>query len=116
MPLDIKLPHATSLGHCNTMQGWRGLLAVGLLATVQLTEAYKLDLGSRGERDTIPEQGGSFECARLSLPTKHFADSMTTVARSMVDDMMSFYSGHHLGGTPGLLPKPYYCRSEVRDP
>ncbi|KAK4043786.1 glycosyl hydrolase family 76-domain-containing protein [Parachaetomium inaequale] len=21
---------------------------------------------------------------------------------------MSFYSGHHLGGTPGLLPKPYY--------
>jgi hypothetical protein len=37
------------------------------------------------------------------------ADSVVTVARSMVDDMMSFYTGHLPGGVPGLLPKPYYC-------
>ncbi|KAK5654380.1 hypothetical protein OQA88_7289 [Cercophora sp. LCS_1] len=26
----------------------------------------------------------------------------------MTDDMMSFYHGHEPGGTPGLLPQPYY--------
>lgn len=34
---------------------------------------------------------------------------MADIAKSMVKDMMSFYGGNHLGGTPGLLPKPYYC-------
>jgi mannan endo-1,6-alpha-mannosidase len=33
---------------------------------------------------------------------------MAAVARSMVDDMMSFYTGNDSGGVPGLLPKPYY--------
>ena len=61
MPPGTELTLAKHPGHCNAMQGWRGLLAAGLLATVQLTEAYKLDLGSRGERDTTREQRGP-EC------------------------------------------------------
>ena len=27
----------------------------------------------------------------------------------MADDMMTFYNGDQPGGTPGLLPLPYYC-------
>jgi hypothetical protein len=46
---DTKLPSAKLSGHWNAMQRWRGLLATSLLATVQLTEAYELDLASRGE-------------------------------------------------------------------
>jgi len=30
------------------------------------------------------------------------------VAGSLADDLMSFYHGHEPGGTPGLLPDPYY--------
>ncbi|AEO54904.1 glycoside hydrolase family 76 protein [Thermothelomyces thermophilus ATCC 42464] len=60
----------------------RGLLTKGLLATAPLSEAYTLDLGSK--------------------------ESLTTIARSMVEDMMSFYPGNRPGGVPGLLPKPYY--------
>jgi len=41
--------------------------------------------------------------------TGRFADSVKTVAASMADDMMSFYHGDEPGGTPGLLPEPYYC-------
>lgn len=48
----------------------------------QLGMAYTLDLGSTG--------------------------SLKSVASSMTDDMMSFYEGHKPGGTPGLLPLPYY--------
>ncbi len=33
----------------------------------------------------------------------------------MVEDMMSFYTGNQPGGTPGLLPKPYYCALETPD-
>lgn len=36
-------------------------------------------------------------------------DSIKTAAASLTDDMMSFYGGHKPGGTPGLLPNPYYC-------
>ncbi|KAL2172635.1 hypothetical protein VTG60DRAFT_4754 [Thermothelomyces hinnuleus] len=35
-------------------------------------------------------------------------ESLTAIARSMVEDMMSFYPGNRPGGVPGLLPKPYY--------
>jgi hypothetical protein len=28
----------------------------------------------------------------------------------MAEDMMSFYHGDEPGGTPGLLPGPYYCK------
>lgn len=27
----------------------------------------------------------------------------------MADDMLSFYDDNKPGGTPGLLPQPYYC-------
>ncbi|KAK0656478.1 glycosyl hydrolase family 76-domain-containing protein [Cercophora newfieldiana] len=57
-------------------------LAVGLMAAAQFSAAYTLDLGS--------------------------TDSVKTVAASMADDMMSFYHGNEPGGTPGLLPDPYY--------
>lgn len=36
-------------------------------------------------------------------------DSIREVAGQMTDDMMLFYDGHLPGGTPGLLPLPYYC-------
>jgi hypothetical protein len=67
---------------CKTIRGWRGFLASALLVNGWLAEAYKLDLNSK--------------------------DSMATIAGSMVEDMMSFYTGNDLGGVPGLLPKPYY--------
>ncbi|KAL2142430.1 hypothetical protein VTI28DRAFT_1139 [Corynascus sepedonium] len=47
--------------------------------TVRLTEAYTLDVSSR-----------------------------VTVARSIVEDMMSFYPVNRSGAVPGLLPEPYY--------
>lgn len=34
---------------------------------------------------------------------------MKAVAKSMTEDMMSFYKGNQPGGVPGLLPNPYYC-------
>jgi mannan endo-1,6-alpha-mannosidase len=38
------------------------------------------------------------------------ADSIKQTASDMTTDMMSFYTGDQPGGTPGLLPDPYYCR------
>jgi len=58
-----------------------GALA-GLLALSQLATAYLLDVGS-------------------SASLKH-------TASYMAEDMMAFYNGHQSGGTPGLLPQPYY--------
>ncbi|KAK4133345.1 glycoside hydrolase family 76 protein [Trichocladium antarcticum] len=63
------------------MRGGRISWAAGLLAA-QLTAAYTLDLGS--------------------------TESIKSVARSMSEDMMSFYTGNQPGGTPGLLPSQYY--------
>ncbi|KAK4232372.1 family 76 putative glycoside hydrolase [Podospora fimiseda] len=40
------------------------------------------------------------------LPVKK--DSLKTIASSMTQDMMSFYTGTQPGGIPGLLPQPYY--------
>ncbi|OAR03037.1 hypothetical protein LLEC1_04049 [Akanthomyces lecanii] len=34
--------------------------------------------------------------------------SVKDTAKGLADDMLSFYSGNKLGGTPGLLPTPYY--------
>lgn len=34
--------------------------------------------------------------------------SVTTIAKTMVADLMSFYKGDQPGHTPGLLPDPYY--------
>src|SRR4051794_36364979 len=39
--------------------------------------------------------------------------SIKTAAASLTDDMMSFYGGHRPGGTPGLLPAPYYCEPSM---
>ncbi|PHH93011.1 hypothetical protein CDD83_2500 [Cordyceps sp. RAO-2017] len=36
------------------------------------------------------------------------ADSIKSIAKNMADDMLSFYNGDKPGGTPGLLPQPYY--------
>ncbi|KOS21080.1 Mannan endo-1 [Escovopsis weberi] len=61
----------------------RGLLqALLLLATSHCATAYNLDPNS--------------------------TDSITFVAKQMAQDMLSFYSGNQPGGTPGLLPDPYY--------
>lgn len=30
----------------------------------------------------------------------------------MAADLVSFYHGDDPGGTPGLLPEPYYCTSD----
>ncbi|KAL7800024.1 hypothetical protein V8C37DRAFT_398267 [Trichoderma ceciliae] len=60
-----------------------GRLAVGLLlATSQLTTAYDLDPDS-------PE-------------------SIKSISKQMAEDLVAFYNGSQPGGTPGLLPDPYY--------
>lgn len=28
----------------------------------------------------------------------------------MAEDLLTFYTGDKPGGTPGLLPQPYYCK------
>ncbi len=33
-----------------------------------------------------------------------------SVASDLSDDLMSFYHGNQPGGTPGILPAPYYCK------
>ncbi|KAF4509883.1 hypothetical protein G6O67_001820 [Ophiocordyceps sinensis] len=35
-------------------------------------------------------------------------DSIKSIAKNMADDLLSFYDGNRPGGTPGLLPLPYY--------
>ncbi|PNY30021.1 Mannan endo-1,6-alpha-mannosidase DCW1 [Tolypocladium capitatum] len=35
-------------------------------------------------------------------------ESVTAIAKQMAEDMLSFYHGDQPGGTPGLLPNPYY--------
>ncbi|KAK5991121.1 Mannan endo-1,6-alpha-mannosidase DCW1 [Cladobotryum mycophilum] len=35
-------------------------------------------------------------------------ESITSIAKQMTQDMLSFYNGDKPGGTPGLLPQPYY--------
>ncbi|PHH74786.1 hypothetical protein CDD82_4763 [Ophiocordyceps australis] len=57
-------------------------VAAALLSACPWTQAYKLDPDS--------------------------VDSIKTIAKSMADDMLSYYDGDKPGGTPGLLPQPYY--------
>lgn len=69
------------------MRGWwragaAGRWAASLMTVAQVAQAYTLD----------PDSG----------------DSIKKIASSMADDMMSFYTGNEPGGTPGLLPQPYY--------
>jgi len=35
-------------------------------------------------------------------------DSIKAAAKTIAGDMMSYYTGNQIGGTPGLLPPPYY--------
>ncbi|RCI12166.1 hypothetical protein L249_0779 [Ophiocordyceps polyrhachis-furcata BCC 54312] len=35
-------------------------------------------------------------------------ESIKSISKLMAQDMLSFYNGHKPGGTPGLLPQPYY--------
>lgn len=42
------------------------------------------------------------------------SQTITSVASDMAEDMMSFYKGNELGQTPGLLPKPYYCKFVIQ--
>ncbi|GKT96420.1 glycosyl hydrolase family 76 protein [Colletotrichum tofieldiae] len=58
------------------------LLSAILLVTVQFTDAYDLVTSD--------------------------PNNIKTIARSMSEDLMSFYDGDKPGNTPGLLPKPYY--------
>ncbi|KAJ6446824.1 glycoside hydrolase family 76 protein [Purpureocillium lavendulum] len=63
---------------------WRRAAAASLLltATSPLAAAYELDPNS--------------------------TESVTTIAKQMAEDMLSYYTGDKPGGTPGLLPDPYY--------
>ncbi|KAK7974060.1 hypothetical protein PG989_015908 [Apiospora arundinis] len=62
-------------------QATQGLTAT-LLVAGQLAIGYQLDIESQ--------------------------DSIKDVSKSMAQDLMSFYNGNKPGGTPGLLPQPYY--------
>ncbi|KAH8908031.1 mannan endo-1,6-alpha-mannosidase, partial [Coniochaeta sp. PMI_546] len=53
-----------------------------LLAACQLAAGYQLDVSS--------------------------LDNLKTTAKSMTEDLVSFYHGNEPGQTPGLLPGPYY--------
>lgn len=37
--------------------------------------------------------------------------SITSIAKDIAADLVGMYHGHEPGGTPGLLPEPYYCMS-----
>lgn len=37
--------------------------------------------------------------------------SIKSIAKDIAADLVSMYHGHEPGGTPGLLPEPYYCAS-----
>ncbi|PFH58315.1 hypothetical protein XA68_13879 [Ophiocordyceps unilateralis] len=50
----------------------------------------------------------SFICAAAYELKPDSEESIKSVAKMMADDMLSFYNGHKPGGTPGLLPQPYY--------
>ncbi|KAF7541221.1 hypothetical protein G7Z17_g12000 [Cylindrodendrum hubeiense] len=62
--------------------GFAGLLAALLLTLSSFANGYDLDPNS--------------------------TQSVKTIAKSMVADLMSFYDGDQPGNTPGLLPDPYY--------
>ncbi|TPX14497.1 uncharacterized protein E0L32_005461 [Thyridium curvatum] len=67
------------------MRGWRNAgscLAALLLGAGQFVNAYDLDINSPA--------------------------SIKQVAASLTQDLASFYNGDKPGGTPGLLPDPYY--------
>ncbi|RKU40538.1 hydrolase 76 protein, variant 2 [Coniochaeta pulveracea] len=46
--------------------------------------------------------------SRRSRSLHWISDSLKDTAKSMAEDMMSFYHGDEPGNTPGLLPDPYY--------
>lgn len=68
---------------------WARPLSLTFVMALTLAEGYDLDLNSPA--------------------------SITSVASDMAKDMMSFYKGNELGQTPGLLPKPYYCKFVIQE-
>ncbi|KXH62042.1 glycosyl hydrolase family 76 [Colletotrichum nymphaeae SA-01] len=76
------------------------LLPAFLLATVQFTTAYNLDTSDQGER----KWQSDYDLDSQEI----FIAGIKTIARSMTEDLMSFYDGDKPGKTPGLLPDPYY--------
>lgn len=67
---------------------WARPLSLTFVMALTLAEGYDLELNSQ---------------------------SITSVASEMAEDMMSFYKGNELGQTPGLLPKPYYCKFVIQE-
>jgi hypothetical protein len=75
-----------------------------LLATSQLTMAYNLDPDSQGRM--ISAQ--TFSTLGQSL-IGTYTESIMSISKQMAEDLVAFYNGSEPGGTPGLLPDPYYC-------
>ncbi len=79
------------------------VLTASLLVAGQLVNAagYNLDLSS--------ERMFWRKIRPLGLADYVPTESVKDTAKGVADDMLSFYSGNKPGGTPGLLPAPYYC-------
>lgn len=75
-------------------------LSASLPPLTRLTWAQRVSLAPPDSDLTLNRDGSD----------TNVTDSIKTVAASMAEDMMSFYHGHEPGGTPGLLPQPYYCK------
>lgn len=75
-------------------------VAIGLGAIGQHgVQAIKLEINNTGTE----------ECeAVIECKAHNKVDSIKAAARTVAYDMMKFYTGNQTGGTPGLLPGPYY--------
>jgi mannan endo-1,6-alpha-mannosidase len=51
--------------------------------------------------------GSNHAVQALSLDLSS-TDSIKAAAKTIAINMMSYYTGNQTGGTPGLLPAPYY--------
>lgn len=84
-------------------QAAHGLTATLLVAS-RLVIGYQLDINSQG-MFRITQETVCGIVNNVLLP-----DSIKDVSKSMARDLMAFYTGDKPGGTPGLLPQPYYCK------
>ena len=91
---------------------WRdahlGALLAFLLALNPVFAAYDLDPNSTGTQ--------SSRCATRTIRkrcplTEQNPESIISISKDIVEDMLSFYHGDEEGHIVGLLPEPYYCTS-----
>ena len=98
--------HFTSRSH-GPRPSTGSVIAALLLALNPFALAYKLDPNSTSElhHETSPGLLPDGTCSRTNVEIA----SVKSISKSIAKDMVAMYHGHEPGGTPGLLPEPYYC-------